>query len=260
MALKMALGQELDALEQKVTAEYRQLTDLQAAIQVESANLQDLYEIKKNSDSLAALLLAQKECKLRFDQEMASRKKELDEAIEQKQMLWKRQEEEYAYTVKLERKKDKDVYESRKEALDKDLAEQRAQFDKEIADRESLLKAGEEELLTLRKRVELFPAELEKTVKNAERATRETVEMGYEHQISLTAKEIEGERKLSQQTIVSLKEKIKEQDELIQQLSRKANDSTLQVQSIALKAIEGSSNMRFFGSHDESKKTSHSNL
>ena len=58
--LKLSANEELDALEQKLTSEYRRLQDLQSAIEIEKANLEELHQIKTNANSLAALLLAQK--------------------------------------------------------------------------------------------------------------------------------------------------------------------------------------------------------
>jgi len=57
-------------------------------------------------------------------------------------------------------------------------------------------------------------------------------------------KEVEGERKLNQQIIAALEKKIKEQEELIHQLTEKANEAGRQVQDIAIKAIEGASMQR----------------
>ena len=45
-------------------------------------------------------------------------------------------------------------------------------------------------------------------------------------------------------SISDLESKISEQDDLIKQLTQKANEAGLQVQSIAIKAIEGASAQR----------------
>jgi hypothetical protein len=60
----------------------------------------------------------------------------------------------------------------------------------------------------------------------------------------LTLREIDGERKLNKQMVLSLETKIKEQQEQIRQLTQKANEAGLQIQSIAVKAIEGASGQR----------------
>lgn len=102
-------------------------------------------------------------------------------------------------------------------------------------------------------KLKTFPQELEQRVKDAELATKQQIETYYKHQIDLSNREVEGERKLAQQTISTLQLKIKEQENFIKQLTQKADESTNQVQTIALKAIEGNS-MRFYPAHDDCKK------
>ena len=57
----MNLGTSLDKLEEKLVNEYKILENLQQAIAVEKKNLEELYQISANADSLSALILAQKE-------------------------------------------------------------------------------------------------------------------------------------------------------------------------------------------------------
>jgi len=57
---------------------------------------------------------------------------------------------------------------------------------------------------------------------------------------------MDGERKLGAQIIASPESKIREQDDLIRQRTQKTNDAGMQVQSIAIKAIEGASMQRAY--------------
>ena len=108
----------------------------------------------------------------------------------------------------------------------------------------------------MRIRVEQFPHELEKAIAETEKNTKENLERNHKFQMDLFTKEIEGERKLTQQMILSLQTKIKEQEQLIKQLTQKTDDASNQVQSIALKALESSSNVRFIGGFEDGKKSS----
>jgi len=56
---------------------------------------------------------------------------------------------------------------------------------------------------------------------------------------------MQGEIKLLQQTISSLQSKIKEQDTLIASLNEKANTAGSQVQTIALKALDSATSLRY---------------
>jgi DNA mismatch repair protein MutH len=132
----------------------------------------------------------------------------------------------------------------RKHYKKKALAEQKAAFEKEYADRENKITEREAEFAELSKKVTTFPAELEKTIKQTEKTIGEQLNGKHNHEKELLAKEIEGERKLKDQTIATLQEKIKEQAALILQLTNKADNATQQVKEIAIKAVESSNNMR----------------
>jgi len=280
--VKVCITQALDSIEQQLEDEYRKLSDLQTAIQLESANLEELHEIKQSADSLEALLLAQKEYKARFEEEMTQRKFSFENEMAEAREVWEkeqerialeqkefketvkktrsRDEEEYKYSLQLERKKDSDAYEAKKQALEKNLTEQTEAKSKEFAERDAALKLQEDEFKQMRINIEQFPHELEKAVQETEKTTKENLERTYKYQMDIFAKEIDGERKLNQQIISSLQGKIKEQEQLIKQLTQKTDDASSQVQSIALKALESSSNIRFIGGFEEGKKSSQSNV
>src|SRR3990167_6884929 len=152
-----------------------------------------------------------------------------------------REEEEYRYKTTLERTKDNDLYEAKKHALEKNLIERKQEFERMCDERATLLEKAEQELLSLREQAAKFPQELAHAVQSAEKSLRESLEREYRYKMDLKASEIEGERKLQQQTISSLQVRIKEQDALIRDLGNKAEVSTQQVQQIALKALDSAS-------------------
>ena len=261
--VKLTTNQGLDMLEKRLIEEYRRLNELQTAIKLETENLEELHQITKNADSLTALILAQKEQRARFEEEMAQKKADLQREIETKQEQWnreqdqfdlerkeriarfkkecQREEEEYRYTIATEHKRDQDVYEAKKLALEKELVEKRTQLEQEFSKREQLLVTAEEELKTLRVKVAQFPQELEHAITTTETEVRQSVERDYGFKMDLFNKEIIGDKKLNQQIIASLQDKIKEQEQMIKQLTQKSDIANSQVQSIAIKALESAS-------------------
>jgi len=278
--LKLTMGQNLDQLEQVFSEEYRKLSDLQKAIEIETKSIEELYEIKKNARTLEALLLAQKERKDQFDLKMEKMEEELTQEIEVKKQLWKKEEEEfetekkeqalqlkkermreeedYNYALQLKRKKDNNLYEEKKQALEKELLEKKLALETEFSKREKIISAQEEEFKNLKKEVELFPQKIEDSVKQTENSITEKLEREFSYKTELKTQEYAGEKKLNLQTISSLKEKIKEQEEIINQLTQKANTAGNQVQTIAIKAIEGASASRCYGTFNETKKSQQS--
>jgi hypothetical protein len=272
--LKVSVAGQLDSLAGKFVAEQHKFEELQKAIEIEKKNLEDLYQLSANTDSLAAMLLAQSEQRQKFEQEMAQRKQELTEKINsekerfetemaERRAQWKkeqadqqlaakedaaktkkdreREEEEYLYNLKLTRKKETDLYEEKKQKLEKDLTEKKAAFEKEFAQRKAAIEEAEAELHELRKRTQTFPTELEKAVADAVKATTEKLETTHQFTIKLREKEVEGELKLKDQTIAALSAKIKEMEHSFKEMSEKTSRAESSVKDIALRAIESSS-------------------
>lgn len=279
--VKLEIVKRVDSIGEQLMNEHKKLSELQQAIEIEKKYLDEIYEIKVNVDSLSALLAAQKEKKAAFEIEMQEKREQFDEEMLEKKLQWRqeqdnyelqkkerdaqlkkdrqREDEEYNYNLQLKRKKDADIYDAHKAVLEKELAEKKTAVEKELAERETAITSKEKEFTELKVKVDSFPVELERVKKETEKFVTERIEFTYKHNAELSSKEIDGERKLNKQIIVSLEAKIKEQEELIKQLTQKANESGLQVQAIAIKAIEGASSQRVFSvGHEKSSETTKS--
>jgi hypothetical protein len=276
--LKVELASTLDKLGENLVSEFRKFEELQQAITVEQKNLEDLYQLSVVADSLSVMLLAQKEKKEQFEEEIASRKTEFNENMNsekehfetemaEKKALWKKEqeiwqqknkeeseeskknrtraEEEYQYNLKISRKKEIDVYEEKKQKLEKDLTEKRISFEKEFAEREVKIKEAEAELKELRTRNAAFPADLEKAVNASVSATTEKLQTTFRFEKELSEKEALGEQKLKEQIIETLKSKIKDMEINMKELSQKTATSEASVKDIAIKAIESTSKPYF---------------
>jgi len=283
--LKVEITSALDKLGEKFVEEYKKFDELQQAIQTEKKNLEDLYQLSASTDSLSVMLLAQKEKKEQFEQEMATRKTELDEKMKsekerfdlemnEKKALWKkeqdairekikeenenttkkrkREEEEYQYALQLTRKKEVDLYEEKKQKLEKELADKKMAFEKEVTERETNLKLAETELAELRSKNAAFPVELEKAVQSAVKLATEKLETTFKFQKELSEKEVSGELKLKDQIIQTLNAKIKDLETSLKELSQKTVTAETSVKDIAIKAIEHSSKPYFIEKQKES--------
>ena len=283
--LKTEIASILDKLNESFVAEFRKFEELQQAIQIEKKNLEDLYQLSASTDSLAAMLTTQKEKREQFEIEMAAKKAEMEAAMKQakaefeeemaeKKLLWKkeleinqtrqkdeaetlqkkraREEEEYQYNLKLVRKKEIDAYEEKKQKLEKELTDKKALFEKEYAEREASLKSAEKELEELRAKNNAFPAELEKATAAAIKANSDKLQAEFKFATNLTAKETEGELKLKDQTIETLRAKIKDLETFNKELAQKTTTAESNVKDIAIKAIESSSKMHYFEKAKES--------
>ena len=250
--LKLDLSKTLADLSDKLIAETKRLAEIQQAIAIESGNLEDRYDIEVAAETLSILIRTQEEKKKVFEEEMALAReqwnkeqeahklavKERDAALVKER---KREAEEYGYNLALSRKKDKDAYEEEKAALKKALEEERAAQERALGERESAVAAQEAEIAGLRAKVEAFPAELAKAVELAEKEAISRTENRAKQEADLLAKEVEGERSVSELRIRVLEDTVAEQAARIETLTKQLNDAKAQVEKIAIKAIEGAS-------------------
>jgi len=265
-ALKSNLSNSLDEILKNLSDEFRKLEEIRAAIAVEKKSLEDLYSLSANTDSLAAMLLAQKEKKENFEKEIKEKSEVFANEIATKKEQWeieknrqkaeekeyideltkrrKREEEEYAYNLKIHRQKEQDEYDSKKLQLEKELVDKKVNFEQDVSSRELNLKNTETELAELRKSNTEFPAKLEKALKDKESEVSKQLQTKYGFDIQLMEKQSDADIRLKDQIITSLQEKIKEQQEQLKEYVDKANRAEANVKDIAVKAIENASKIR----------------
>ncbi|WP_129594850.1 coiled-coil domain-containing protein [Seramator thermalis] len=257
----------LEIIEKELADERKKLETIQNAIRIEEKRLDDLYGISVNADSLSAILLAQKEQKEQFEQEMDARKEELSSQITQTRAAWekekaeheavlkaekenlakmrRREEEEYAYTTQQKRKKEEDEYLQMKNRQEAELKERKIAFEKEVAEREKQLKESENELASLRAQAENFESRLSEAVQKAQAETEKRLQSVYAYEKELREKEVQGIINLKDHQIQTLQSKIKEMEQQLKEASAKVDVSEKTVKDIALKAIESANKTQF---------------
>ncbi len=275
--LKSKVNTSLDELEKKLTDEFKKLEDIREAISIEKKNLDDLYSLTATTDSLAAMILAQKEQKETFETEVQFKKEAFEQEMAELRELWKtekakqlteekeyyaelkkkrvREDDEYQYKLKIDRQKESDVYETKKQKLEKELVDKKAAFEKEFDERKTKIDEAETELFELRKKNEAFPEELAKAVDQTFIATTEKLNLQHKFETELKEKEVDGELKLKTQTVNALNQKIKEMEAIIKELSQKTATAESSVKDIAMKAIESSAKP-FYIEKNKSSSTS----
>ncbi len=276
LQVKQSFDKSLQELQDKIFAEYQVLSDIQKSVKIEKQNLQDLYDIKANADTLAASLIAQKENKEFFEQEMQEKRTALTLEIKEEKEKWdlqkqknkeeekeytellkktrQREEEEYMYALEKSRQEQKDKLAYEMKQLNQDIATKRNDFEKEYAERETRIVNSEKELEDLRQQVEGFPAVLDTELKKAIANTEKDLKKQHQFEKELREKEVEGHENLYKQEIASLKAKITELQTQIQYATDKANGAEQSVKDIALRAIDSASKFQIVETKKQEKE------
>ncbi|MCK5492105.1 MAG: hypothetical protein KAJ14_03235, partial [Candidatus Omnitrophica bacterium] len=282
-SLKVDVGKMLAQISERLGEEINKYKKTQEAIVLKNKELQEIFEIEKSAFALAALIEAQTQKKYEFEIEMGRIKKELDDEIRKTRFESEKQNKEYTELIKerdadekKKRDREKEVYlyefqrekqllennfKDESQKLEKELTVMQEEFDKKVVEREKGLKEredeikkNEQELKNLKQEIESFPKKLETTVNKAVTETTTRLKDDNAKDIALLKKGDEGEKNVLKIKIESLDKLVADQNKQITNLSEKLEKAYGKVQDIAVKAVEGSANMKVISSLRQSSE------
>jgi len=264
--LKLEIGKNLTQLSDGLEEEVNKFKKIQKAIEVKEEELKELYEIERSAATLAALIEAQNQKREEFELEMSARKEELNQEIQITREEWQkekkqyeaeikerdaaeakkreREKEEYSYAFNREQQIAKDMFEDEKVKTEKDIRLKKEQMEKELSERERVIAEKEEELSELQRKITAFPGETEVAVNKAVKETAERLTLEAKTREELMRKEFDGERNVLTTRIESLERTVKEQSGQVSHLTEQLEKAYQKVQDIAVKSVEGSSNLK----------------
>jgi phage-related minor tail protein len=120
-------------------------------------------------------------------------------------------------------------------------------MERDLAEREKAVVQGEGELNELRAKADAFPKDLETAVSMAVKEAADRLTSEAANKEELLKREFQGQENVLKSKIESLEKTVTEQSAQVAALSAQLEKSYVQVQDIAVKAIEGSSNVKAFG-------------
>ncbi|OIP34774.1 MAG: hypothetical protein COW04_11975 [Deltaproteobacteria bacterium CG12_big_fil_rev_8_21_14_0_65_43_10] len=265
-SLKLEVGKMLTQISDRLEEEVNKFKGIQKAIEIKEGELKEVYEIERSAATLVALIESQNQKRREFESEIVGRKEELNREIQTISAEWEkekniheadvkereateakrreREKEEYHYAFKREQQLAKDNFEDEKAKLEREIQLKKEQMEKDLAEREKAIAERENELNELQKKVSAFPKEMETAVNKAIKETTEKILLEATNKENLLKKEFNGERNVFTSRIESLEKTVKEQTEQIAKLSEQLEKAYQKVQDIAVKAVEGSSNIK----------------
>lgn len=260
--LKAQIGGLLGEVSDRLEGEVRKFDSLRKAIDAKEERLKEIYGIEREAGTLAALVEAQKAKREEYESEFAARKTRLEEEIQQTKSDWEREkqqhsdeiaernveekrqrqreQEEFEYEFEKKKRQSRDQFEEETRKLERELEARREDLDR----REQEVASREQELAELKARVEKFPQDAEREVARAVKENTTRLQAEAQAREAILQKEFDGDRKVLETRIESLEKTIKEQAQLITRLSSSQDKAYQQVQDIAVKAVEGASNVK----------------
>jgi hypothetical protein len=263
--LQLNFGGAVSDLSEKLTLEVFQLQEVQQSVAEEVQQLEALHGLQAADTSLEALIQEYETSAKTFNEELRQRQDAIDQEITQTKKTWAKEQEdqrrstkerhetfaktrqrdtkEYTYDLTLQRKLADDEYEQEKKLLYQELEELQQTQAKQLAEREKAIADRETQFADLKAKVEAFPKDLEAAIKRAKEEGKGIANQQAKVKADLLAKEIEGSKRTYELRLDSLEETIEDQQTRLQNLAKQLDAALKQVQDLAVKAIEGASDV-----------------
>ena len=255
---------ESSVFSEEITQQYK---DLQESIESKKAVLKELYDIETNASSLAAIINATKEKQYQLEADYKARKVELDneykaevdknqaelkemqeaislarkevrdaraDELDKVHIERKREEEEYAYNLKRQRKIENDAWEDEKAVREKTLN------DKEIAANNMFVEAESklDELEELREKVAEIPTLIANAEKEGKEAGQKEAAKEYGYKKTMYEKEKEYEIGKLEDKVSMLEEKLAHEESKTVALQEKLDEAYSKMNTLASDTVK----------------------
>lgn len=264
--LRLEVGRLLSQISDRMEEEVTKFKAVKQAIAAKEKAFQELFEIEREAETLAALLETQQQKRRQFEEEMAHKKAALEEEIESTRTEWKKEQEDHSafikerdaeekkkrdreredFTYAFEREKQKtlDAYAEEKQRLEKEIALKKEELSRLLEDREKAVAEKEAEMVDLRQQVQAFSGELTAAVEKAVKETTDRLTQEHTARMQLRTKEFEGERNVLTTRIDSLEQTVQTQKDQLARISDQLEKAYQKVQEIAMRTVDGSSQVK----------------
>ncbi|BAU66658.1 hypothetical protein STA3757_40630 [Stanieria sp. NIES-3757] len=256
-------------LSEQLVAESSSFQTIQELISIERKQLEELHQLTEiNENTIDHLIQTYQSSAKQFIEELNQKEENIQQEIESLKQAWTKEKEIFTRTVKernenyqktkqreaeeyecnldLQRDLQEEQYEQQKKHLYQELATARLQLEKQWQQREETITGQEQEYTEAKNKVAAFEEQLKIKIKQAEEEGKSIGNYQAKVKADLRTKEIEGQTKNYQLRIQTLEQTIHNQEVRIDKLSQQLELVLKQVQDLAVKAIEGTSNRKSF--------------
>lgn len=165
-----------------------------------------------------------------------------------------RDEEEYLYQLKTERKKEQDEYELIQAKKRAEAAEKIIKKVAELDEREKSINNRLEDIENMKKEVEGFPKKLEAAGKEAGQEARKELEKDFAIQKKITEAQWTAEKKIFENKIIGLQETTKNQASEIANLKKSLVEANQRAQNLAIAIVQNTTGSKLSKSETDKQQ------
>jgi len=239
--LQVSLQGTLAHLTATITNKIQQVEQLDTAIGLKEQRLQELHGIEKEAVSLDEMKAQKEEEARKWEKERDDRDAQWDEEEEERAKIWQRTEEDFKYTTEQAHKKVQDDFEAQLSKRNREELLRAEQLQRSWTERESALKAKEQEFTDLKAQVAGFDAKLKAEVSKAEAVLGNVMKKQHEHEMALLRKDSESEKNLSAAKISAMSDQMENLEKQIHDLQVQLVSARTDAKEVATQALQSAS-------------------
>lgn len=239
-------------LTQQAVQKAEELKTLQAAIEIESKELERLYQLDVAVASVQALIAEHAEKKAELEKEMETARLAWSEEYNAHVKMVKqrdaevaanrsRDQAEYEYRTKQERDRAKEEFDYKLRIQERDQAERIATAQKGINERLAAVAAQEEQLAAAKERLAGLDDEIKAASEKAASIAANAMKRDLTEKFALEKKDLELQIQLTKQSNVALNQQLDAARAEKEALQRQLDAARQEVRDIAKSAVEGAS-------------------
>ena len=236
--LQVQVQQGLASLSASLTGKVQKLNEVDQAINLREQRLKDLFQIEAEAVSIDDLRQQREQEAADHERTRKDRDARWAEQEAERLKKWKREEEEHAYTTKVQR--DRAVLEHQELVAQhqRDEAIRQAAFERVLSSRDEAMKAREGELDELRKTVAGVDAKVKTEVARETAIVTNVLKKQHEYELQLVRKDAETAKLIHDNETTSLKASIATLQEQVRDLNAQLLAARADAKEVAQEALK----------------------
>ncbi|MBI5077130.1 hypothetical protein HZB94_02000 [Candidatus Falkowbacteria bacterium] len=222
------LNVELTKLMQKTLAGAKEFDDLQNGVEISKQTLEANYNIQIGAETLANLIDEYTKKQKDLEDAFQIEKDELEMKIALRKRDWEREQEELAYSTKLQREREQAQFETA-----------RTEQEQTLAARENTLNQREGDLKRLQDVVTKMPENIQKEVEKKEGEILKNLQIKFAQDLKNAQQTWTAEKNIYELRIENLQTQLEKQQITISEIKIEADKAAKKAQELAITIIEG---------------------
>lgn len=224
-----------------VTTKVHHIQELDQAIELKNQRLKELFNLELEAFSLEELKAQREKDKEEWDRNLQIRRKQWEEEESEYAKARKRDEENWKYEFEQKKKRVQEDFDAEVSRTKRNETLRHEGLERSWVERETALKAKEQELVNLQTQVASFETRLAEATKKGEASGYASATAKFNHEIALLKKDAEAEKKVAEMRISAMTNQIGGLENQIEDLHTQLLSARQDAKEVASEALKSAS-------------------